>query len=213
MASKRHTLAASMKLSTAQKKPTHPHARAAKIQLRKLVLDEIGADEAHVFDAFAGRGEMYRAVWNVAASYVACDQDWYSDERLAFVADNRRVLRSIDLAPFTVFDLDAFGSPWEQALIIAARRHVRPQERLGLVITEGSGLNLRFGGMPGALRQVAGLAGIPAAGKAGRAELLDQCISGLCRRMRCKLVRRWDARGFGGSSLVYLGLVVEGIAG
>jgi hypothetical protein len=212
MASKRHTLAASMKLSRAGQQDSHHARRRAKIELRKAVLAEIGADRADVFDAFAGMGEMYRAAWSGAASYVGCDTRWCDDDRLAFVADNRRVLRCIDLSPFTVFDLDAYGSPWEQALIIAARRRTVPGERLGLVLTEGSGLNLRMGGMPAALRIVAELSGIPAAGKDGRAELLERAIAGLCKRMGCRLTRRWQADGFGGASVVYVALVLEAVA-
>jgi hypothetical protein len=28
-----------------------------------------------------------------------------------FCANNRRVIRAIDLAPFSIFDLDSYGSP------------------------------------------------------------------------------------------------------
>ncbi len=107
----------------------HATAGRAKAQLRHNVLDEIGAGHAKVFDAFAGDGAMWRAVWRQAGAYVGCDATWYRDERQVFVADNRRVLRAIDLAPFNVFDLDAYGSPWEQAMIIAARRPVRAGAR------------------------------------------------------------------------------------
>ena len=68
---------------------------------------------------------MWREVWHEAAAYVGCDLKWYRDERLAYVADNRRVLRAIDLKPFNVFDFDAWGAPWEQVLILIARRPLR----------------------------------------------------------------------------------------
>jgi hypothetical protein len=210
MASKRHTLAASMGLSRSGQKDSHHKARAAKVQLRRAVLAEIGPADAHVFDAFAGTGDMHAAVWCQAASYVACDQRWMDDDRLAFVADNRRVMRAIDLAPFNVFDLDAYGSPWEQVLILCARRRVRPGERLAVLLTEGSGLNLRMGGMPHALRTIADLSGIPAAGKDGRAELLERAIAGMCKRLGAVPVRRWDADGHGGASVRYVALVLEG---
>lgn len=94
----------------------------AKIKIRENVLLAIGTDRASVFDAFAAAGELHKAVWHRAHSYVGCDLQFFRDDRMAFVADNRRVLRSIDLAQFNLFDLDAFGSPWEQAYIIAKRR-------------------------------------------------------------------------------------------
>ena len=94
-------------------------AEWAKITIRRNVLAEVGAEHASVFDAFAGEGRMHAAVWCEAARYVGCDTRFFTDDRPAFVADNRRVLRAIDLAAFNVFDLDSYGSPWEQAYIIA----------------------------------------------------------------------------------------------
>jgi hypothetical protein len=55
-------------------------------------------------------------------------------------ADNRRVMRTVDLALFSIFDLGSFGLPWVQAIIIADRRRVAAGELLGLVLTEGAGL-------------------------------------------------------------------------
>lgn len=187
----------------------HASAEKAKAGLRRRVLDEM--PDANVFDAFAGDGTMWRAVWHEADSYVGCDTTWYRDERSVFVADNCRVLRAIDLSGFNVFDLDAYGSPWEQAVIIAARRPVAPGERLGLVLTEGSALKLKLGGYPAALRFICGLQGAPAGGARGRHELIDRAIGGLCRKMRVRVLRRWQAEGKTGASVVYIGLVLEGL--
>ena len=54
---------------------------------------------------------MHIAVWNRASHYVGCDLEFYRDERTAFVANNIRVLRTIDLSEFNIFDLDAYGVP------------------------------------------------------------------------------------------------------
>lgn len=189
----------------------HAAAANAKAELRRRVLNEMPINSARVFDAFAGDGAMWRAVWREAGSYIGCDTTWYRDKRRVFVADNRRVLRAIDLAPFNIFDLDAYGSPWEQALIIAARRPVAPGERLGLVVTEGSALKLKLGGYPAALRFLCGLQGEPAGGARGRHELIERAIGGLCRKMRVSVLRRWQAEGKTGASVVYIGLVLEGL--
>ncbi|WP_028167570.1 hypothetical protein [Bradyrhizobium elkanii] len=145
-------------LQNVAKVTNHRHGKPAKVLIRRNVLEAVGRD-VEVFDAFAGSGEMYREVWRQAAGYVGCDQKWFRDERCAYVADNRRVLRAIDLAPFSIFDFDAFGSPWEQMLIVAARRKVAAGERLGVVLTEGSMINLKQGGLPKALGAAAGLTG------------------------------------------------------
>ena len=200
-----------------RKKKINNHAGAAaraKVQVRENVLDEIsraGIDGVHVFDAFAGDGEMWRQVWRKADSYVGCDMTWYRDERVVFAGDNRRVLRAIDLARFNIFDLDAWGSPWEQVMIIAARRRVAPGECIGVILTEGSAMKLKLGGYPAALRILSGLRGLPAGGARGRNELTDRAILSFCRRLKARPIRRWQAIGKTGTPVVYIGLIIEGL--
>ena len=192
-----------------RKTDSTPAARAAKVTIRDNVLRSIGAARAQVFDAFAGAGEMHDAVWAGAASYVGCDLQFYRDDRMAFVADNLRVLRAIDLSPFNVFDFDAYGSPWEQCVILAARRPLEPGERLGLVLTEGSGLDMRLRGLPGVMAHLAGMH--PHASGASRSpdEIIDRCIVGLTRRMQATVERRWQATGKSGTAMRYIGLVLQ----
>lgn len=188
------------------------HGWKAKCEIRQHVLAAIGAERAHVFDAFAGAGLLWDAVWRDAASYVGCDERWFPDgARCAFVADNRRVLRCVDLAAFNCFDLDAYGSPWEQALIIAARRPLAGGERIGLVITEGSSLKTRFSALPYAMMQAAGLTRVAERG-AGKMhdEIIGRAIRGVVRRMGGSVVREWLAVAENSTGMRYIGLVVEG---
>lgn len=209
MAGKRRSFSASLRRNNV-KTNNHPAAAKAKTELRRLVLEEIGRDNAFVFDAFAGDGKMYEAVWRQAAAYCGCDLVWYRDDRLAFVADNRRVLRAVDLAHYNIFDLDAYGSPWEQALIVADRRPIAPSERIGVLLTEGSGFNLKLGGMSLALRTLAGLKKGVAGAARQQDDVINMAIVGLCRRMKATVVRRWQATGKTGASMRYIGLVLEG---
>lgn len=190
------------------KKNNHPLKRADKRSLRRAVMAALGA--VQVFDAFAGSGRMHRDVYREAAFYVGCDLRWYFDERLAFVADNRRVLRAIDLDAFNLFDLDAYGSPWEQALIIAARRRVAPGERIGICLTDGSMTKLKMGQLPNAMREIAHLHGDPSGLARVHGEILDRAIDGLAKRMRCTIEARWDAQGKTASRVRYVGLVLCG---
>lgn len=196
---------------SAKKTNNHPAARRAKVEIRRNVLEAIGEDRARVFDAFAGEGDMHGAVWCRAAHYVGCDLVWYRDDRLAFAANNERVLRAIDLTQFNVFDFDAYGSPWYQVLILADRRPVQRGEMLGLVLTEGSGFNLKMGGLPRAMSALAGLYGPVAGGSRHMDELINMVLAGLCRRMNVALKRRWQAHRTGGADMRYLGLILEGI--
>ena len=188
------------------------HGWKAKVEIRARVLAAVGPARAQVFDAFAGPGLMHREVWSQAAGYVGCDTRWYRDGRRCYVADNLRVLRAVDLAPFTVFDLDAYGSPWAQALIIAARRALAPGERIGLVLTEGTALKTRFSQLPFAMREAADLT---RAADRGAGHLHDAVIArglqGIVRRMRGRIVRQWQAVGTSGAQMRYIGLVVEGV--
>lgn len=191
-----------------KKVDNHPASLKDKIELRQNVLEAVGG---RVFDCFAGEGTMYAAVWSRApGGYEGCDLRYLPSERLAFVADCKRVLRNIDLQPFSIFDLDSYGSPWEPAIIIAARRKVAPGERIGVVLTEGSGLKLKFGSLPGALSQLAGATTkLPGAMRAGK-ELAGRAIAAMAKRMNCKLETVWRAERPGGAAMLYFGVVMVG---
>jgi len=65
-------------------------------------------------------------------------------------------MRALPLQEFSIFDFDAYGSPWEHVIILCARRQVQPGERLGLVLT----LKLRFGAFDDALATLVGFQGL-----------------------------------------------------
>lgn len=183
----------------------------AKVQARLNVLDEIGPERAHVFDAYAGPGEMYRGAWHLAASYVGCDAEWFPDERRVFVADNQLVLRALDLAGFNVFDLDAFGSPWECATILAARRRVKPGELVGLCLTDGSGLRLKLSGVPHALARLCNISGTIKLANRGHGVMFDRALAEIARRMGAEVVRRWSASTGQRSAMRYESCVLRGL--
>lgn len=176
-------------------------AHRAKVQIRRAVLEHV--KPARVFDAFCGEGVMFREVWKDAAEYIGCDQrDWSPQETIRrFVADNQRVLRCIELDRFNIFDLDAFGSPWEQALIIAARRRWKAGERGGLVVTDGD--LLRMGIHAHGTRQLLGLqmrrnrtGGDFFAGADTR--MIDVLIGRWCERSGVRLLKAWGATNLHG---------------
>lgn len=197
-------------LKDSPKVDNNPQALRAKADIRRRVLTAIGADKAAVLDAFAGTGQMFSEVWKLAAGYTGIDERWHNDSRRMFVGDNRRVMRAIDLRPFNLFDLDAYGSPWTQAMIIADRRRVVAGEVLGLVVTEGTGLHFKNNGVPAAVIELAGVR----TGMVGTSRMQDtiinRAIAGLARRMRCDLVSRWQAEGRTGSAMRYIGIVMKG---
>lgn len=195
--------------NNAVKTDNNPQAFRAKVAIRRNVLDAIGRG-ANVFDAFAGSGEMYSAVWKDAKHYTGCDQKPQRDGRLLFCADNRRVMRAIDLKPFSIFDFDSYGSPWVQAIILADRRRVAAGELLGLVLTEGAGFAYKSNIVPEAIAVLTGLrTGIVGLSKKQDA-VIDKAIAGLARRMGCSVEKRWQAEGRTGAAMRYIGLVFKG---
>jgi hypothetical protein len=187
-----------------------PQAQEAKLDLRRRVLQEI--HQARVFDAFCGRGEMYRGVWKDAALYVGCDErPWHREDPPRFVADNLRLMRAIDLGRFNVFDLDAYGSPWEQAVILAARRRWAPGERGALVLTDGSAFALGYTHIPPGMRELAGLKGRDGPStKSHVGDLMDMARRGWARRASVTIVKIWQAQGQSKAEVVYSALVFEG---
>lgn len=193
-----------------KKTDNNPAAHQAKVKLRQVILEEIGPQRAHVFDAFAGEGVMYRSVWQKAASCVGCDLKLYWDDRLAFVCDNVRVLRAVPLAQFNVFDFDAYGSPWEQVLIVADNRKLAPGERIAFALTEGSGMGIKLGNFPKALKALAGLRGRANGAHRFHDDVIRRAIQGLASRMDASIKRIVQARGKTGARMFYLAVILEG---
>lgn len=196
--------------ASGKKTNNHPQSMAHKAALRRHLLDAIS--DAAVFDAFAGSGKMYREVWKDARKYVGCDLKWFRDERSAFVAKNQRVMRAIDLHEFNIFDLDAYGSPWEQVAILVARRRLAKGERIGLALTDGSGLKLKLGQCPKALAALCGMENdrVPGVNRV-HGILIDQALDEACRRMGGRVIARWDHHRPGKSEMRYLAVVIEGV--
>lgn len=195
------------------KKATSPAAAKAKAEIRQRVLDVIGAEHCRVFDAFAGEGGMYRAVWHQAAAYVGCDMEVFSkdDDRIAYVADNRRVMRNISLAPYNVFDFDAFGSPWEQVYLLIKRRTIAPGERVGMILTEGQGMKMDMGGMSGALSLVAGVLQYASGMGAEQQNIVDRAVVRTASQMGATIEKQWQAIGKHSSTIRYIGVVMKGV--
>ena len=195
-------------------------ALAAKLELRHNVLSEI--TPAHVFDAFCGPdGAQWDGAWKQAASYVGCDLAFkLGDPRRRFVGDSRRIMRCIDLSPFNVFDLDAFGSPWEWLVILAARRAWAPGERGAVVITDGSYMTAQFGRTQRGGGELPGISirmGLAPTGPAAEA-LQAIALQAWLFRSQVRALRTWQVRGTGsrqglggGLKMIYTAVVFEGL--
>ena len=205
MASKRF----SKSMGTPRKVNNHPHAFEAKADIRRRVRDKLRelGQEVHVFDAYGGDGQMHRAVWSEADSYTGCDLEWFRDERHMYCGDNARVLRAINLDGYNVFDLDAYGSPWEQAIIIAHRRRWKPGELFGVIFTDGAGFTMKFGGLPGAVATLTGLPRRYAAASRKRSWIVGRAVAGWLKLIDAQVVLQLAAERKSGAAMHYIGIV------
>jgi len=191
-------------------------ARAAKIELRRNVLELVRP--SRVFDAFCGLGEMWRGVWRDAEEYLGCDErQWtQSEQHRRLVCDNKLALRALDLSRFNVFDFDAYGSPWEQMTILAARRRWECGERGAVVFTDGTSMKLRFGGLPHSMASLVGVPTHKGATDADTDVIVRMALSAWLRRCNVRPLRQWLAQGHGsekgGTRMLYTAVVFEGKA-
>ncbi len=128
--------------------------RGVKIEIRRRLLPMIAVPS--VLDCFTGEGKLYRACYR-AAQYLGLDKKKIADGRNTLNIDNLKYLRSADLARFNVFDLDAYGSPWHQFLVILKRRRLMPGERIALFLTDGLQIQARLGDLPHGLKPYCGI--------------------------------------------------------
>ena len=208
-------------------KINHPYTKVhntsamleAKVELRQNLLAHV--KPAHVFDAFCGPvGEMWAGVWrDGAASYIGVDKEYvFPDPRRRFVGDCLVVMRSISLAGYNVFDLDAFGSPWEAMVVLIARRRWSKGERGGLAFTDGTTAPISLGSIPAG---ISSLTGIFTADRITPKNdmayaVQESALAAWAEKSRVKLLHRWQVKGRGptgttGFPMVYESIVFEGL--
>jgi len=125
-----------------------------KVKIRKDLLT--GFDNPAVLDCFAGGGRIYQEVYQ-GMNYLGLDRKKGVDDRVLLCIDNRRYLRSADLSRFNIFDLDAYGSAWEQLYIILGRRRFIPHERVAIFITDGTDFTTRMGDITHRIKPLLGI--------------------------------------------------------
>jgi hypothetical protein len=188
------SFATTMNNRKAFKKNNSEASESGKFEIRRRLLEFMTPTGACVFDAFAGHGRMYDNVWQHAQSYVGCDQEFFRDNREMFCADNKRVLRAIPLDRFNIFDLDAYGMPWEQAMIVAARRPVVHGAKVGFVFTDGGFSSAQLNVKSLVLRQLTGLSMTP--GMSHDYEMIHRkAIHKIGELMLCRVAQHWHFAG------------------
>lgn len=125
-----------------------------KIEIRRRMIKVVAAP--HVLECFAGEGKIYQDCYQ-GLPYLGLDKKDIRDGRKIITTDNRKFLRSADLSPYNFFDLDAYGSPWHQFLIILQRRKFVSGETIAFALTEGLDFKMRMSGLPTGMLKYVGL--------------------------------------------------------
>jgi hypothetical protein len=179
----------------------------AKIELRQL----IDCKELSVLECFCGSGEMFNAVWKDAFHYEGIDIKKQDDLRITHQGDCALMLKKLNLEKFNVFDIDAYGSPYECLQIIVEK--IKKQEKskkYHFFITDGIEIDLRMGKIENFFGLLAGLN----AKKLNNAHLLhdyfiEKIIKNLCLDMGAELMNSKIAKGKTGSGMRYFYFLIK----
>ena len=123
----------------------------AKEELRKID----GIDNLSVLDIYCGAGEMYNACWKFVKYYEGIDIKEFDDGRTLHIGNAPQILKKINIDKFDVFDIDAYGSPYECLSIILNK--IKTRKTRHFVITDGIEIDMRMGNVEQFFALIAGI--------------------------------------------------------
>ena len=126
---------------------------SAKEEIRKKILSEI--ENPCVLEVFCGAGEMYQKVWRKADCYTGIDKRKFFDGRHTICGDAEKAIRVVDINKYNIFDIDAYGSPYNIISYIVQNRVFDGET--AFVVTDGSAMDLRLGRVSKGLRELSGI--------------------------------------------------------
>ena len=135
----------------------HSSSAGAKAKLRTWLVEQLGG-KPRILDCFAGPGRMWATAYRSTELYLGIEKEprGLEDRRRLIFCDSRRYLRhrATKLGDFDLFDLYAFGTPYEHLAIICSRlKGLEPGRRVGFCLTDGLGFNAAMNGMATGLLQ------------------------------------------------------------
>ena len=179
----------------------------AKTEIRLSVLSEI--ENPKVLEVFCGAGEMYKNVWHNSEKYTGIDKVKYFDERHTICGDAEKAVRLVDVNDYNVFDVDAYGSPYEILDFIVKKIDLN-YKKIGFVVTDGVNMDLKLGRVCKGLRHFIGY-DFHIAKRANVLHddfikiVIDKIAEHLKGKIECLLI----AQGVTGSSMRYYSFIVN----
>ena len=179
----------------------------AKQDLRNNVLSYF--DEKHVLEVFCGSGEMYRDVWHVADTYTGIDIKKQFDERNTICGDALKVVSTIDLDCFNIFDIDAYGSPYD-VLNIILNRYQGDAKRLAFILTDGINMDLKMGRICKGLRSLLDVdSKIFKKANNLHGKIIEDIVDIVAEKLKAKVIHKQFAKGITGAAMRYYAFVIE----
>ena len=179
----------------------------AKQDLRNNVLNFF--NEKHVLEVFCGSGEMYRDVWHVADTYTGIDIKKQFDERNTICGDAVKAVSTIDLDCFNVFDIDAYGSPYDVLNIILSR-YQGHAKRLAFILTDGINMDLKMGRICKGLRSLLDVdSKIFKKANNLHGKIVEDIVDIVAEKLKAKVIHREFAKGNTGAAMRYYAFVIE----
>lgn len=126
----------------------------AKAEIRESVFNLLDG-ERNTLEVFCGAGEMYRSVWHKSDRYTGIDKQKYFDERHTVCGDALKALRLVEISKYNIFDIDAYGSPYEALQYIL--KFVGDHKKVAFVLTDGTNIDLKMGRLSKGMRFFTGL--------------------------------------------------------
>jgi len=122
--------------------------------IRQSAFDSIDG-ERNTLEVFCGAGEMHKLVWHKSDMYTGIDKVKFFDDRHTICGDARKALRLVDISKFNIFDIDAYGSPYEILRDILPL--VGDHSKISFVLTDGTNMDLKLGRISKGMRFFTGI--------------------------------------------------------
>jgi len=130
----------------------------ATLDIRENVLKNIGK-EVHLLEPFAGDGQIYNKCYKGRVeSAVGIEKSEITPDcgRKIYRGNYSKLLRTMDVSKFNVFDIDSYHSPWYPFWTICNRLNRSEFDKIGFVLIENQNDKM-FDKMEKGMKKVVGI--------------------------------------------------------
>jgi len=179
----------------------------AKQKLRESVF--LNMKNSNVLEVYCGSGEMYNAVWYKAEKYTGIDKVKFFDKRHTICGDAEKAIRLVDINDYNIFDIDAYGSPYEILDYIVGKIDLK-NKKIGFVVTDGVNIDLKLGRVCKGLRRFIGYDfHIAKRANVLHDDFIKIVIDKIAEKLKGKVENLLIAQGVTGAAMRYYSFVIN----